>query len=223
MKINHEKTKENILKIISLLNAQGESASRYIKQYHEVVDDQTKSQSYQAEQVELLRVNYYNGYEERKKQIREIIEMVAETEAYNDSIVELDVPEYSNTVAIIHATGGDLPEEFISNAKYNFAGNYNAITSLVALLECYGLKSESFGYKEYARHSSEALNEIDIMVKDLERSEQAVFLDLRMIYEKILTFGKVRGLEFAESELNDDALRNELAEDLIANQVMGIK
>lgn len=223
MRINHEKTYNNILEVVKLLNAQGNSAKNYLKEYHEIVDGTDHSQEYKNRKTEELMVAYYEGYGERKKAIREVIGKIAEDEAINDAIVELDVPEYSNTVAIIRATEGKLPHEFIKNIKDNFAGNYNAISSIVALLEFYGLKPDSYGFKEYARHSSDALNEIDIMVGNLERSQEAVFLDLRMIYEKIVTFGKVRGLMFSDEVLNDDALRDEVAEEEIAKRVMGIK
>lgn len=223
MKVNHENTRINILKITELLKKLAGAATKYINDKLAVEMNDTISQKYQQEQIEELRVNYLSLLQQTKKEIREILDIITEYENEQDKIIEFDVPEYINTIATINATKGELPENVIKNIKYNFAGQYNNLISIKALFDLYDVNVLNYGYAEYVKSAKDALSEIDIMAKNIETSEQSIFIDLRKIFTSIITFGEVRGIKFADVEKDFGELDNPTAQEMLVNKVMGIK
>lgn len=222
MKVNHESTKTVLLQIIDELRAQADRATKYNAESHEITENQQISITYKQNLIDDMRVKYLASLEESRSAMRALIERLLAYESDQDKIIEYDVPEYANTIATIKATKGQLPADVIKLIKYNFAGQYNNLVSIATLFKMYGIDVLEYGYKEYVRDAVDALTEIDIMIENMETSAESVHIDLRNIMRKVVTFGEVRGLTFADEEKSLGAFNDEIAEDLLVDKVMGL-
>ena len=223
MKINHEITRKNIIEITGLLRTQATVATNYRNTKTAIENDENMSQKYQQESLAQQRENYIAKLCETKEKIKERLEIILEDELKQETILEYDVPEFSNTLAVIDATQGQLPDEVIKNIKYNFAGQYQVLLSINAAFGKYGIELSKYGYDEYLRSASAVIQELIHEAKNIEQSEVSTFVSLRNLFSDIIKFGEVRGIKFSESEKDFREGHNEEADDIFAKQVMGLK
>lgn len=222
MKINHEKTHNEILAITELIKKQAVSAKEYKNQKNILESDETMAQKYKNDRLAELRVIYINGINETKALIKERLITVADLETANEQILETDVPEFANTLAAINSAKGNLPGNVIENIKLNFAGQVQLLEIIEKTFDNYGIDMSRYNFSEYTKPSQLVIADLSVKVENIEQSEAAIFLSLTNIYKAIIHFGEVRGIVFSDSEKTfsngvDDEIREELA-----RQAMGL-
>lgn len=216
MKVNHDRTKKIIIDITDILRAQAQVAKNFKVESDKVTENKTYSQAYQAEKIDALRREYDIKYNGTKDEVAKKLEEILNIELENEQILEFDVPEFANTLAAINAAKGKLPENVISNIKLNFAGQYQALLTIAATFENYGVEVSRYGYDDYLRSVSLAIEPLIIQARNIERSEVSTAISLKKLLKNVIHFGEVRGITFSENVktlgdgLDDDA-SNQLA------------
>ena len=126
-------------------------------------------------------------------------------------------------MAAINASEGKLPYEVIDNIKFNFAGQYQALNTIVAALKRYGVDLSGYGYENYLKSASNYVSELQIKVENIELSKDATLFSLRDLFDEIIIFAETRGIKLNA----DDALFGELSEeekqDFLTRRAMGLE
>lgn len=222
MKINHERTKNKILEITGLIRGQAQAATEYRQKSLNITQDETMSQNYKDEQIERLRDEYIRKYEETKQGLTKKLDEIIPLELENEAVLEFDIPEFANTMTAINAAEGNLPENVIKSIKLTFAGNYQALLSIRAAFERYGIDLEKYGYNEYTESVNTAITPLILEAENIERSEISTFISLRSLFRNVIKFGEVRGINFSESQKDFGEGYNEEAANILARQAMGL-
>ncbi len=220
MKVNHEQTKNIILSIVEMLKTQAQVAKKYKADLDTVTADEMISQKLKNDRIAELRNNYIAKHSELKDKVEEKLNAIISIELENEKILELDVPEFSNTLAAINAAKGHLPSEVIDSIKLNFAGQYQALLAIAAAFKNYGVELSKYGYSEYTASVKAAINPLIIQAQNIEQSETSTFISLRKLFKDVIRFGEVRGIKFSDSDKTfpfDDEIRT-----LISKQAMGL-
>ena len=138
-----------------------------------------------------------------------------------EKILEFDTPEFSNTLAAINAAQGNLPADVINGIKLNFAGQYQALITIKSAFDRYGIDLAPYGYEEYITSAGFAIQPLISAAKNIEQDEVSTVLSLKNLFDDILKFGKVRGIEFTPAEETFGEYDEEDRE-LIARRAMGL-
>ena len=221
MKVNHEQTKTKIIAICEALREQANNAKAFREESAKVLEDKTFTQEYKEKMLSNLRDGYNANYNTTKTKVVEILGEIEEIELEQEKIFELDIPEFSNTLAAIDAAQGNLPADVINSIKLNFAGYMQALNVIKSAFGRYGVDLEPYGFNEYATSAGFAIEVLKRTTENIEQEEVATVLSLKNLYNDIIAFGKTRGIEFdAEQESFGDI--DEDAQDIIARRAMGL-
>lgn len=213
MKINHDKTKGYILSICDLLKCQTKAAKEFKAEKEKVLTDNMLSEEYKNNCVAALRENYIAKYKETKVAIVKKLEAIILAEKENESILEYDVPEFSNTLAAINSAKGNLPSNVIESIKLNFAGQYQALLTIQAAFERYGVNLKDYKFNIYTTVAETAVNALIIQAENIELSEMSAFISLKKLYDNVISFGEIRGIVFTDEQKEypfSDEVRTEI-------------
>lgn len=222
MKVNHDKTKNLIIDITDILRAQAQVAKKFRAESNTVNEDKTYSQKYKADLIAKLRENYDAKYNGTKDKITAKLEEILKIELENEEILELDVPEFANTLAAINSAQGNLPGYVIENIKINFAGQYQALSTIAAAFENYNIDLSKYGYTEYLRSAAITIEQLINKTRDIEQSEISTFISLKNLLEDVIRFGEVRGITFSENVKTLGADMDDEARTILARKAMGL-
>lgn len=222
MKVNHDKTKSLILNITKLLKAQIQTAKKYKADSDNILSDRLISQEYKNEQIEELRNAYLAKHSETKEKAENALNEILELELENEKILEFDVPEFSNTLAVINAAKGNLPSEVIESIKINFAGQYQTLLAIKSAFERYGVDLKKFGFEEYTISAGSAVKELIYQAQNIEQSETSTIVSLRKLFKDVIRFGEVRGINFSKSEKTLTADIDDEARKILTRKAMGL-
>lgn len=231
MKITHETTKTLINEVNELLKAQGRKARNYKEEKAKIEIDKTYSQGYQQELIHKLREDYLNSIQQTKEKALEKLNKMLEFEIEQENILELDVPEFANTLNLIKASRGELNPKVIKSIVLNFAGQYQILKSFNDLFAEYFDENNSdekpFLQKyvdvTYFLSAEVLLSDVQKAVENIEVSEVSTCMSLRNIFKALIHFGETRGLTFTDSEKDSTDIINEAEDVDLARQVMGLK
>ena len=224
MRINHEITKSKTVDIIKELISLYNYTANYRKEKQRWIDDTTYAEPIKKERMEALDAAYLRRHMETKEKILALLEIILEAENENDDILEYDVPEFANTISVIHASSGNLPLEVLKNIRNNFLGQYQVLVTIRALLEHYEINLDNVDFVTYTQPSFIKIEILKNNVSALEQSEVSVCVDLKQIRRDLLDFCSIRGITFTDAELKDlDFSPDEEMETEIARQTMGLK
>ena len=210
MKVNHDETKGIILSIVEMLKTQVQVAKKYKADSDAVTADEMISQKLKNERIAELRDNYIAKHRELKDKVEEKLNAIIPIELENEKILELDVPEFSNTLAAINTSKGHLPSEVIESIKLNFAGQYQALLAIKSAFERYEVDLKPWKYDEYTASVNYAIKPLIIQAQNLEQSEASTSISLRKLFKDVIRFGEVRGIKFSDSDKTfpfDDEIR----------------
>ena len=189
MKINHEQTKHLIIGITELLRNQAQTAKRFRTESEAILSDGRMSQENINNSIAELRNSYIAKYNETKEKVEEKLNAILPTELENEKILELDVPEFNNTLAAINSAQGELPSEVIEAIKLNFAGQYQALISIKATFERYGKDLSPWNYEEYITSAGFAIQPLLTAAQSIEQSEVSTFVSLQKLFNAVIHFG----------------------------------
>lgn len=223
MKITHEKTKALVLDALELIKEQAKVAKTFKTALAEVETNQDYSELYKKEQIEKLRTGYIAKYNEAKEKISEKLNAILDAEVEQENILEFDVPEFSNTLAAINASEGKLPYEVIDNIKINFAGQYQALNTIVSALKRYGIDLSGYGYENYLKSASNYVSELQIKVENIELSKDATLFSLRDVFDEFVTFAETRGIKLSSDATLFIELSEEEKQDFLTRRAMGLE
>lgn len=223
MKVNHEQTKKLIIDITDIIRAQAQVAKSFRIDRNKWDNEKTYSQEYRNDLISKLREDYNTKYNETKEAIAAKLEEILKIELENEKILELDVPEFANTLAAINSVRGKLPETVINTIKINFAGQYQALLAIAAAFENYDVDLSEYGYAEYLKSVSFAIEPLFLQAKDIEQSEVSTFVSLHKLLKDVIKFGEVRGVTFSEDTKKFGDGLDEEAKEIIARKAMGLE
>lgn len=222
MKVNHDKTKNLIINITDILKTQAQVAKNFKVESDRINADKTYSQKYKADLIAKSREDYNVKYNETKDKITAKLEEILKIELKNEEILELDVPEFSNTLAAINSAQGNLPGYVIENIKINFAGQYQALSIIAAAFENYNVNLSKYGYTEYLRSADIAIEQLINKTRDIEQSEISTFISLKNLLKDVIRFGEVRGITFNENVKTLGADIDDEARMILARKAIGL-
>lgn len=222
MKVNHDKTKNLIFDIAGILREQARYAKNYRKSIADISADTTYSQDYKSNAIAQLRTKYDEKYHDTKEKVVAKLDEIVLVELENESVLEFDIPEFSNTVAAINATQGKLPAEVMESIKLNFAGHYQVLSAIKAAFDNYDIDLAHYKYEEYTTSAAFAIETLKNAAENIEYSETATIISLHQLFKDVIHFGEVRGIEFSDDaktfgEGVDDEVR-----DALARRAMGL-
>lgn len=221
MKVNHEQTKNKILDICRVLRDQANYAKAFRQESKKVIDDEMLAQKYKNDKLAQLREAYNAKYNETKDKVVKMLGEIAEIELEQEKILELDVPEFSNTLATINAAQGKLPADVIEGIKLNFAGQYQALLAIKAAFERYEIDLKHYGYDEYTTSVAFAIKPLENAAANIEQDEVSTVLSLKRLFDDVLKFGKIRGVTFTPDQETFGEFDEE-EENLLARRAMGL-
>ena len=224
MRINHNITKSKTVEIIKELISLYTYAANYRKEKQKWLDDKVYAEHIKKEKMEALDAAYLQRHQKAKERMLEILGVILEAENENDSILEYDVPEFANTVSVIHASAGKLPRVVLESIKHNFSGQYQVLETIGALFEHYGIDLDKVDFADYVQPAFIKLEALQHSVSNLEQSEVSVCVYMKQIRRDLLNFCSVRGITFTDEELKElDFSVDDEMETVIARQEMGLK
>lgn len=226
MKVNHDATKSIIYDIAGLLREQARRAMAYEKETQEIAQNPAYAESYKTKEIEKKRVAYIATHNDTQTQVAELIERMAEEEKKQEEILELDIPEYANTVASIQAAKGDLPAIAIDAIKKNFAGHYQALLIIKKLFSIYnyGIDLRVHGYEEYTQSAEHATMPLIKAAQNLELSGSAAPFSMYKLFRDVIRFGEVRGIKFSENEKAFvDGIEEDNLKEMQTRKAMGLE
>lgn len=104
--------------------------------------------------------------------------------------------------------------------KKKFAGYHQAMLSIVAVFNRYGIDLKPYNYEEYTTSVAIAIRPLLDAAGNLEREETSSFISLMNLHNDVIRFGEVRGIIFSDEEKTfviDDDMR-----EFLARQSMGL-
>lgn len=220
MRVNHEQTKRLILNIVDMLRNQAQTAKKFKGDSDVLIADNRMSQEFKNERIEELRNNYNAKYNEIKEKVEEKLNAIIPIELENEKILEFDVPEFANTLAVINAAQGKLPSDIIEGIKLNFAGQYQALLAIKATFERYEVDLSAWNFEEYTTSAGFAIQSLITQASNIEQSEVSTFISLQKLFRAVIRFGEVRGIKFSASEKTFAS--NDETSEALARQAMGL-
>lgn len=202
MQINHDKTKEVLFSILTFIKEYAKSVESNKASTKSILTDETLSEKTKNERVEKLRVEYNKAFNEAKTFLSEKYDKIEEIETENENILELDVPEFSNTYSVL--SGDVIPWGILPDVVKNFAGQHKVLLIFSELLEGKALTDTDNEYynklKAYAEDVTSALFPIRDKTLNLEQSSDALTYSLYKLFEDIITFSEMHGIYFSDEQ-----------------------
>lgn len=222
MKVNHEQTKTKIFDIATLLREQARYAKNYKQEQIKITSDDTYAQEYKNSKIDELRKLYNAKHTETKTKIVEKLNEIREIELEQEKILDLDIPEFANTIAAISAANGKLPSDIITGIKLKFAGHYQALMAIKAIFDRCEIDLAPFGYEEYITSASFVIDALVNEAENMEQEEVASIVSLQQLFNNIIHFGEVRGIKFSDGDKTfGDGVDDEVRE-ILARRAMGL-
>ncbi len=222
MKVNHEKTRNKIFEVAGVLREQANYTKTYKQNKSNVLADETYAEAYKNERVDKLRADYLAHHKEVKERLKNMLNDIMAYELENEAVVEFDVPEYTNTVTTITASGSTLSADVINGIILNFAGHYKILNTLKSIFKKNGIDVEYYNFKEYAMSAGEAVPKLISMVENLEQEENSAIVSLKNLLDAVIHFGKVRGIEFDENSQTLGKEFDGVASNILTRRAMGL-
>lgn len=222
MKVNHEQTKNKIFDIAGLLREQARYAKAYRQNTQKLLDDKTLAEDYKNNEIAKLRTAYIAKYNDTKTKVVEKLNEIIPLELENEAILEFDIPEFANTMSAINSAQGKLPAEVMESIKLNFAGHYQVLNSIKAAFERYEIDLTPYGYEKYTTRAEFAIRDLITSAENIEQDEVSTIVSLNQLFNAIIHFGEVRGIEFTENAKTfGDGVDDEVR-DILARRAMGL-
>lgn len=196
MKINHEQTKIKLLEITELIKKQNDALNVFNTSKKETLSNEMWAEKAKTDKVNELWNTYMNGLSETKTTILERLETIRELEKANEQILELDVPEFANTLAVCKS--GLLPFDCLENVLKQFAGQRQI---LLILQRCFSDETYASEFDKYTVDIDSAVESLIFSVRTLEQSNPYnAAINLQQMFDDIISFGECHGVKFSESE-----------------------
>lgn len=219
MKINHNKTKELIRECLKAIEEMAIAADTYKKKNIEVTSDDRLSRDYKEKQIDELRKAYFYMYDKTKETLLDRLKEIEEAERLNEAILELDIPEYANTLNTVVAAKGKLPEQVVKTILKTFAGHHQLLCSLREVFERFGVKTDIFA--PYTMTISGKTEGLRVLAGNIERSEHSSFIDLNKLYALFVDMGEKLGISFPD-EVRQFTAISDVISDAMVREVMGL-
>lgn len=201
MLINHDKTKDKIRDICKALKTQAAEVDRYKTEYLKVIDDKTYTQEAKNNKLEQMRLYYIGKLSDTKQAINEYLEAIRTEETENEKILQLDVPEYTNTLSAFAALpGGFVPEETLELTLKKFAGQRQLLLTLIQPLTYEKGSDMDKLIRKYTQSIDEALYPLIEQTKNLELSPDSSHFSLYNLYKAVLEFGELHNVIFSDED-----------------------
>ncbi|MBQ4544074.1 MAG: hypothetical protein II996_00705 [Oscillospiraceae bacterium] len=219
MKINHNNTKELIKDCLTTIREQAIAADTYKKKRIAIESDQRLARDYQQKQIDELRNAYFYMYDKTKETLKDRLDKIEAEELKNEAILELDIPEYANSLSTVVAAKGKLPEDVVATMLKTFAGHHQLLCSLESVFEQFDVKTGVFS--SYTMRISEKVQKLKTLAGNIERSEVSSFIDLNKLYTMFVDMGEKLGLSFPDDVRQFTAI-SETVGDAMAREAMGL-
>lgn len=197
-KINHKPAQDIICDIILRIKKQIKSATTYKAQRLNFETDVRLNDEYRQQSIAKLDSNYLAELGETRAFICEKLEEVAKLEEENDNILDLDVPELSETLSAISTTKGRLPELVISNIFDKFKGNYQVIVTIAAAFKEHGITLDKFNIENRLRTAREVVDGLIVDATNIETSADTSYISLSELLQNIVEWGRGRGMVWSD-------------------------
>lgn len=195
MKINHEQTKIKLLEITELIKKQYDALNVFNTSKKETLGNEMWAEKAKTDKINELWDTYMNGLSETKTAILERLETIRELEKVNEQILELDVPEFANTLAVCKS--GLLPLDCLENVLKQFAGQRQI---LLILQRCFSDETYASEFNKYTVDIDTVINKLIIVVDNLEQSPDSAAISLQTLFDDVISFGECHGVSFSEYE-----------------------
>ena len=197
-KINHKPAQDIICDIILRIKKQVENALNYKKQKVTLETDERLNTEYREGQIKAINEKYLAELQETRAFIAEKLGAVAEIEKENESILDFDVPEFSETMAAVNAAKGKLPEAVIYGIRDKFKGNYQVMATIKAALEGFEIDLKPYKFNDYTAPAEECISQMIINAGNIETSADTSFISLGELLDEIVYFAECRGMVFGD-------------------------
>lgn len=222
MKVNHETTKSRILDILGILREQARYAKIYKQECKKVLDDDMLAEKYKTDKVESLRVAYITKHNENKAKVVALLNEIATIETGQEKILDFDIPEFANTVAVINTAKGKLPADVMEGIKLNFAGYYQVLLSIQAVFEQFDIDLTPYNYHEYTTSAGVAVLPLIHAAENIEQEETSTIVSLHKLFKDVIHFGEVRGIEFSGPAKTFGEGIDEEVQETLTRRAMGL-
>lgn len=206
--------KKHILSVMDILREQAKTASEHVAKLAEIEASEAFSETYKQEQVTELRSNYIDTLINTKLKVNEVLEKIINTEKIQESMLELDIPEFSNTISLINVSGENMSDNTIIGIIENFKGKYLILQEIKNVFSGkYGKDITKLVDKDIFDSVDSVMTNIATMVSNIDQTASTSLRNICNIMQGLIHFGETRGLIFNEYEADfGEAKEIDLAE-----------